>query len=95
MVSDKSGLFAKNRGVYYYPPPWDALVRFVRYGFFAQFRCILNPLESALTRPLGSVHYTGLAEKLSLLESALTRNMGGGGVMVNQPSDKDEGRLRY
>jgi len=38
---------------------------------------------------LASVHYKGLAETLSSLESALTKNMGGGGVMVNQPSDKD------
>src|SRR6266581_5210412 len=45
---------------------------------FAQFWCILNPLESALTRPLASVHYTGLAEKLSALESALTKNRGRG-----------------
>jgi len=44
----------------------------------AQFQCILNPLESALTRPLASVHYTGLTEMLSPLESALTKNRGEG-----------------
>ncbi len=47
----------------------------------SQFRCILNPLESTLTCPLASVHYKGLAETLSSLESALTKNMGGGGVI--------------
>ena len=59
---------------------------------FAQFRCIPNPLESALTRPLASVHYKGLAETLSPLESALTKNRGVGVLCFNQPSDKDEGR---
>src|SRR6266567_7466476 len=51
---------------------------------FAQFWCILNPLESALTRPPASVHSTGLAEKLSPLESALTKNRGGGCASTKQ-----------
>src|SRR6266849_4272464 len=52
----------------------------------AQFRCILNPLESALTRPPASVHSTGLAEKLSPLESALTKNRGWGAPTTEQPN---------
>src|SRR5260370_2617107 len=70
-------------GVY---PPRYALVRLEWLPLtIAQFRRILNPLESALTRPRASVHYTGLAEKLSPLESALTKNMGGGALPGNRP----------
>src|SRR5712692_5895850 len=62
----------------YVPPPRCALEECCLCTI-AQFQCILNPLESALTRPLASVHYTGLAEKVRPLKSALTKNMGGGG----------------
>src|SRR2546425_12003448 len=71
----------------YVPPPGCALVGIIA---FAQFWCILNPLESALTRPLASVHYKGLAETLSPLESALTKNRGeealGNGPVTNRRS---------
>src|SRR6266704_5157252 len=68
----------------YVPPPGCALEECCLCTI-AQFRCILNPLESALTRPLASVHYTGLTGKLSPLESALTKNMGGGALPGNGP----------
>jgi hypothetical protein len=45
---------------------------------------LITPLESALTRPPVSVHYTGLTEKLNPLESALTKNKGGGGATARQ-----------
>src|SRR5712692_4624751 len=61
----------------YVPSPKGALEERLPLHI-AQFWCILNPLESALTRPPASVHYTGLAEKLSPLESALTKNRGRG-----------------
>src|SRR5260370_28621305 len=68
----------------YVPPPRCALEECCLCTI-AQFQCILNPLESALTRPLASVHYTGLAEKLSPLESALTKNRGRGPLPGNGP----------
>src|SRR6266581_1209062 len=68
----------------YVPPPGCALEECCLCTI-AQFRCILNPLESALTRPLASVHYTGLTGKLSPLESALTKNRRGG-ALGNGPS---------
>src|SRR5207244_13064425 len=45
-----------------------------------------NPLESTLVDLLVSVENKGLTEKLSFLESTLTKNIGEGGVMANQTS---------
>ena len=47
------------------------------------FPVSLSLLESTLVDLLVSVGNKGLTEKLSFLESTLTRNIGGGGVIVN------------
>jgi len=46
------------------------------------------PLESTLTVPLASVENKELTEMLIPLDATLTKNIGGGPVMVNQESDK-------
>src|SRR5712664_881620 len=42
----------------------------------------ITSLEPTLPRSLASVHSKGLTENLSPLESALTKNIGGGGVLL-------------
>ena len=59
-----------------YPPSFGRV--------FRSSLCLpISPLEATLTKPSASVHSKRLTEMLNPLECTLTKNLGGGGLIVN------------